>query len=134
MAIRYRIKCPSCGTVSNVSGNGPCPRCGSLISVETPASFSLYRMGDFRGSATGLSIYINNEPYGQIGNRECLTFPMPYGEYLIHIACGMNRKCNDPVIKLSPEDPNVYMQIRMKAGFFQNSFILNRADPSTMPQ
>ena len=134
MAKKYRIKCPACGNVANLSGSGPCPSCKSLISVETPAQFSLYRMGSFVGAANGFSIYINNVSYGMIGNKESLTFPLPYGEYMVHIACGMNRKCNDPVLKLTPEDPNICMKVHMKAGFFQNSFILERVDPSTMPE
>jgi hypothetical protein len=134
MAKTYRIRCPRCGNPVNLSASGACPQCSAPLSVDAPASISIYRMGNFYGAANGFGIYINEQPYGAIGNRETLTFPLPYGEYKIHVVCGMNRKCNDPVITLSESDTNVCLKVHMKAGFFQNSFILERVDPSTMPQ
>ena len=134
MAKRFRIKCPNCGELSNLPGNAPCPKCGAPISVETQGAIALYRMGSFVGVANGFGIYINNVAYGAIGNRESLIFPLPYGTYQLHVVCGMNRKCNDPVITLSPEDPYVCMKVHKKMGFVQYSFILERVDPSTMPQ
>ena len=131
---KYRIKCPNCNEVANLSGSGACPKCGSLISVDTPAQFRLYRMGSPYGAANAFSIYINNTPYGKIGNKESLTFPLPYGDYMIHITCGMNRKCNDPVVRLTPDNPLACMKVHLKPGFFQNSCILESADPSTMPE
>ena len=134
MAKKYRVKCPKCGGMINLSDSGPCTKCGALIDVQTPASIELYRMGNFVGGANAFSIYINEVPFGLIGNRENLVFPLPYGDYKMHIACGMNRKCNDPVIHLSPEDPHVCLKVHMKMGFVQNSFIIERADPSEMPK
>ncbi len=133
MAAKYRVKCPHCGEIINLAGSGACPKCKTLIDVNQPGSISLYRMGNFVGSANAFSIYINNVPFGHIGNRESLIFPLPFGEYQMHIACGMNRKCNDPVIRLTQEDPHVCLKVHMKMGFIQNSFILERVDPSTMP-
>ena len=55
-------------------------------------------------------------------------------EYKLHIVCGMNRKCNDPVIRLSPEDPFVCVKVHINMGFIQNKLVIERADPSTMPR
>ena len=134
MARIFRMKCPACGNIQNLNASGPCKTCSTQLTVEQPAAIALYRMGNYMGSATGFGIYINDQPYGAIGNRENLIIPLPYGEYKLHIVCGMNRKCNDPVIRLSPEDPYVCMKVHMKMGFFANSFIIERVDPSTMPQ
>ena len=134
MAKHYRVKCSKCGEIINLPGSGPCPKCGALLSVDAPASISLYRMGNFVGSANGFGIYVNEVPFGAIGNRESLVLPLPYGSYKLHVVCGMNRKCNDPVVTLSPEDPRVCMKVHMKMGFVQNTFLLERVDPSTMPQ
>ena len=131
---KYRVKCPKCGEIVNLSGTGPCPKCGQPIDVNTPGSIALYRMGNMMGSAAGFGIYVNDVPFGHIGNREHLIFPLPFGDYKMHIACGMNRKCNDPVIHLTPDDPNVCLKVHMKMGFVSNSFILERVDPSTMPK
>ena len=134
MAKHYRVKCSKCGEIINLPGSGPCPKCGALLSVDAPASISLYRMGNMMGAATGFGLYVNEVPYGAIANRESLVLPLPYGSYKLHIVCGMNRKCNDPVVNLTPGDPHVCMKVHMKVGFIQNTFILERVDPSTMPQ
>ena len=134
MANIYRMKCPACGEIQNMKASGPCKKCGNQLIAEQPAAIALYRMGNFMGSANGFGIYINEQPYGAIGNREQLIIPLPYGEYKMHIVCGMNRKCNDPVIRLSPEDSYVCMKVHMKMGFVSNSFILERVAPSEMPQ
>ena len=134
MAKVYRMKCPTCGNVQNVNASGPCKKCGAQLNVEQPAAIDLYRMGNFYGAAGGFSIYINEQPYGAIGNREELVFPLPYGEYKMHIVCGMNRKCNDPIINLTAEDSYVCMKVYMKPGFISNKFIIERVDPSTMPK
>ena len=131
---RFRVKCPACGEAINLPGSGPCPKCGAQIGVEQPARIRLYRMGNFVGIANAFGIYINEQPYGQIGNKETLTFPLPYGSYKMHIVCGMNRKCNDPVIELTPQDNDVCLKVHIKMGFIQNSFIIERAEPSTMPE
>lgn len=134
MAKRYRVKCPVCGEVINLPGSGPCTKCGTPISVDQPCSIELYRMGNMMGAATGFGLYVNEVPYGAIANRESLILPLPYGSYKLHVVCGMNRKCNDPVVNLTPEDPRVCMKVHMKMGFVQNTFLLERVDPSTMPQ
>ena len=134
MAKYYRMKCPNCGNVVNVNGTGPCPKCSAPLDVNQPAAIALYRMGNFMGAATGFGLYINNQPFGAIANRETLIIPLPYGTYQMHIVCGMNRRCNDPVITLTPQDPFVCLKVHMKMGFVQNTFILERVDPSTMPQ
>ena len=134
MARTYRMKCPACGNVQNLNGSGPCAKCGAPLYVEQPAAIAVYRMGNFVGMANGFGLYLNEQPFGAIGNKESLTIPLPYGEYKLHVVCGMNRKCNDPVFRLSPEDPYVCVKVSMKMGFIQNKFIVDRVDPATMPQ
>ena len=41
---KYRVKCPKCGEIANLSCSGPCPKCGTPITVDMPASISLYRL------------------------------------------------------------------------------------------
>ncbi|MBR0352098.1 MAG: hypothetical protein IJH53_02735 [Oscillospiraceae bacterium] len=134
MAKKYRVKCPKCGNVQNILESGPCAKCGETLSINQPGMIGLYRMGNMMGAATGFGIYLNEQPYGAIGNRESLYMPLPYGEYKMHIVCGMNRKCNDPVIKITPDDPFVCLKVHMNVGFIQNKFVIERADPSTMPE
>lgn len=133
MARVFRMKCPHCGNVQNLNASGPCKTCGTPLAVEQPAAIALYRMGNFMGAANGFGIYLNEQPFGAIANRESIIIPLPYGDYKLHVVCGMNRKCNDPVFRLSPQDPYVCLKVHMKMGFLQNSFIIERVDPSTMP-
>lgn len=130
----FRMKCPNCGKVQNLYASGPCPECGNPLQVEQPAAIALYRMGNFMGAANGFGLYVNEQPFGAIGNRETIIIPLPYGDYKMHVVCGMNRRCNDPIIRLSPQDPYVCLKVHMKMGFWQNQFILERVDPATMPQ
>lgn len=134
MARKYRMKCPNCGQAQNLMASAPCSKCGTPLSVEQPAALALYRMGNVMGAANGFGIYLNEQPFGAIGNKETLFIPLPYGEYKLHIVCGMNRKCNDPVFRLSPEDPFVCLKVHMEMGFLQSKFMIERVDPSTMPQ
>ena len=70
---------------------------------------------------------------GHIGNRETIRIPVRYGSYNLHVASGMNRRCNDIVINITPESPHAFMKVRMKMGFWTNSFVLEPANPNEMP-
>ena len=134
MAIQFRMKCPNCAEVFNTGNDTFCPKCRNPMTVRQPALLQLYRMGNFVGCAGGFGIYINGEPYGHIGNKESLRFPLPYGSYRLHIAVGMSRKCEDLCFTLSPENPVVYAKTYMKPGFWSNSFVVTAARPDEMPQ
>lgn len=133
MALTYRVKCPTCGKVQNLPRSGPCVDCGETLKVNQQGAIALYRMGNFIGAVSGYGIYLNGQPYGAIGNRETIILPLPYGSYRLHIVCGMNRQCNDPVIRLTPKDPFVCLKVHVRLGFNSNRYIIQRVDPDTMP-
>lgn len=133
MAKKYRIKCPKCGEITNLVGTDSCPKCGTRIDLEHAGMLHLYRMGNFLGSAAGFGLYINGEAYGHIGNKETLSIPLPYGHYTLHVVSGVSRKCNDPEFDLSEQEPTICMKVHLKPGVIRNSFVVERADPSTMP-
>lgn len=132
MAKVYRIKC-SCGEVSNVYPGSTCPKCKQPINLPPDGIIYLYRKGSPLGIAGGFGIYINGQPYGFIGNRETVRIPLPYGSYNLHIASGMNRRCNDFVINLTPENRQAFMKVWMRPGFWTNSFVLEPSVPEEMP-
>ena len=134
MAKKYRIKCPGCGTVLNAQLPIVCGKCKTEISADLPGMIEIYRMGNFVGSAAGYGIYLNGEPMGYIGDRESVFIPVPYGTYKLHMTCGMNRKCNDPVFEITPEDSHICVKAHIKMGFIQNSIIIERVSPDTMPK
>lgn len=133
MTPKFRVKCPKCGKVSNIAGNGaPCPSCKQPVAFSPEACVYLYRQGSVYGVAGGIGIYINGVEYGSIGNKELLCFPLPYGTYTFHCAVGMSRKCNDPVITLNPQNRVEYKKVYIKPGAWANSFIIESIDPKLL--
>lgn len=130
---RLRVKC-SCGEVMNVMPGDICSNCKKPIELPPDGMITLYRMGSPLGIAGGFGIYINGEPYGYIGNKESVHIPLPYGAYNIHIACGMNRRCTDIVVNLTPENRRAYAKLYMKPGFWSNSFVLFPTTAEEMPE
>ncbi len=129
----YRVMCPSCKKVFNLPGDGPCPHCGSMVTLPRGGLIQIYRMGNFIGGAAAAGIYINGAPYGHVGNRQTVQIPLAFGSYLLHMTMGMNRRCNDPTITLSPENPVATLKMHIKMGAFSNTMVIEHADPSTMP-
>ncbi len=133
MTPNYRVKCPYCGEVTNVNPNAPvCPKCKQTIAISQDACIYLYRQGSPVGIASGFGIYINGVPYGHIGNKELLCIPLPYGSYNIHCAVGMNRRCRDMLVPLTPENRVAYTKVYMKMGFWTNSFVIEPIDPKLL--
>lgn len=128
---RFRVKCPNCRSIQDINGPVMC-KCGAQITPQQ-GELRLYRMGNFLGAAGGFGVYINGEKFGYIGNRETVAYSLPFGEYNIHIAVGMNRKCTDVLVRLTPQMPNAYLKVHMIPGFFQNKFILEPSTPDQMP-
>ncbi len=133
MAAKLRIKCPHCGEAQNVFPNvSVCGKCKQPVALPPDGCIYIYRQGSPLGVAGGFGIYINGQPYGYIGNKELLCLPLPYGEYNIHCAAGMNRKCEDMKVTLSPQNRIVYTKVHMNPGFISNKFILEPVDPNLL--
>ena len=127
-----RVKC-SCGHVMNALPGGYCAKCKAPLNIETDGMILLYRKGSPFGIAGGFGIYLNGEPMGYVGNREMVRIPVKYGSYNLHVAAGLNRKCNDLKIFINPEHPNAYTKVWLKPGFLTNSFVLEWSTPEEMP-
>ncbi|MBE5804890.1 MAG: hypothetical protein E7316_10320 [Clostridiales bacterium] len=132
MAKLYRVKC-SCGNVINAAPGNVCPKCGQPLKFPEGGMISLYRKGSPLGVAGGFDIYINNEPFGHIGNRETVHIPVSYGTYNLHVAVGMSRRCTDLVVNVTPENRQAYAKVWMRPGFWTNSFVIEPATGDEMP-
>ena len=128
-----RVKC-SCGNVMNAQPGGICSKCKQTLNIPEEGMIMLYRKGSPIGIAGGFGLYINNEPMGYIGNKETLYIPLKYGTYTLHVAAGMNRRCNDLTFNLTPENPKAYAKVSMRMGFLTNKFVLEVSCPEEMPQ
>ena len=133
MSAKIRVKCPHCGEAANVySVNDFCPKCGKPMGAAEEGSIYVYRQGSAYGIAGGFGLYINEAPYGYIGNKELLRLPVKYGTYNIHCAVGMSRKCRDLQVTVTPETPAVYTKVYIKPGFWTNSFVVEYVDPNLL--
>ena len=133
MAKALRVKC-TCGNVLHAHPGKSCSKCGKPLVFPADAMISLYRKGSPLGIAGGFGIYINGEPMGYVGNRETVNIPLPYGTYTLHVAVGMNRRCTDYTVNLTPENRIAYCKVWMRPGFWSNTFVLEPATAEEMPQ
>ena len=133
MSNLFRVKC-NCGHVMNAQYGQLCPKCNMPLPFYPDALITLYRKGSPLGIAGGFGVYLDGQPYGYIGNRETIKIPVPYGAHTLHIAAGMNRRCNDMQVILTPEQRFAYFKVWMRPGFWTNSFVLEAARPDEMPE
>lgn len=129
----FRVKCPGCGNVADLTANAPCPKCGAPLSAPGQGYLQLYRMGSPIGIALGYGIYLNSQPYGHLANQQSVVIPLACGSYTLHCTCGMTRKCQDLTFEITPEAPVVYAKARIRMGAFVNKIIIERAEKSDMP-
>lgn len=129
----FRMKCPVCGKVADIPGDGPCPQCGQPLAVWQGGGVQIYRMGSPVGIAVGYGTYINGQPYGHIGNKQSVYIPLPYGTYTLHFTCGMTRRCKDVTVTISPEQQFAYVKARIKMGFWTNTIIAEQVPMEEMP-
>ena len=133
MAINnFRIKC-NCGLVQDAAAGAVCPQCKQPINFPQGGMIYLYRKGSPMGVAGGFGIYINGTPLGLIGNKQTVAIPVGFGTYNLHVAAGMNRKCKDLAINITPEHPIAFAKVYMKPGFWTNSFVVEPSTQEEMP-
>lgn len=132
MANLLRVKC-TCGNVMNLAPGGFCTKCRQPVNIPGDGLLTLYRMGSPLGIAAGFGIYIDGAPMGHIGNKETLFIPLTYGTHNLHIASGMNRRCNDLLVEVTPQNRHFFAKVRIKPGFWTNSFVLEQCTAADMP-
>lgn len=128
-AVTIRSCCPNGHAFDSKQDTAICPSCGAPI----PAGgyIQLYRMGNYMGCAVGMGIYIDDIPYGHIANKQSLRIKVPFGSHKIHVTHTTTRKCNDPIVTVTPENPHVFYKAHFsKAGF---AIAVEPASPDDMP-
>lgn len=129
----FRLKCGACGHVVNAEAGSACPKCAKALASGTESYVQIYRMGSPFGMAIGYGVYINEEPYGHLANKESIRVPLPFGKYTFRFTCGMTRNCDSLTVELTPENPVVYMKARMQPGFWTNKIVCETATADSMP-
>ena len=62
-----------------------------------------------------------------------VAYSLPFGTHKIHIASGMNRRCTDMTVTLTPQMPVGFLKVHMRVGFWSNTFVIEPATPDQMP-
>ena len=132
MSQLLRSKCPSCGNVEDVQGNGTC-KCGTPIVLPEDGVIQIYRMGSPVGVAVGFGIYLNDAPYGHLANASSIRIPVAYGHYKVHMTQGMNRRCVDQEFDITPENRFAFLKAHLKMGFFSNTIVIEQVAADQMP-
>ena len=108
--------------------------CGNALNLPEEGMIQIYRMGSPYGIAVGMGIYLNDNPLGHLANAESVRIPVPYGHYKVHMTHGMNRKCKDVEVDVTPDERVVYVKAHLKMGFISNTVVLEKVSGDTMPK
>lgn len=130
MSNTIRLKCTKCGHIADYQSDLKCLNCGAELTNNSEGSVYIYRDPAFVGFAAGYGVYINNQPYGHIGNGETAIIPLPFGKYTVHLTCGMTRNCEDATIELTKEKPEAFVNAKIKTGFWSNKIITSVVEKS----
>jgi len=134
MSDMFRFRCDNGDVFNAPAGTSVCPTCGRPLMTEGCGVLQVYRMGSPLGVAVGMSLYIDEIPYGHLGNKETTRIVLPYGTHNLHMAHGMSRKCTDFTFTITPQSNYAYAKAHIKAGFVSNTVVIEPANPADMPQ
>lgn len=128
----YRYLCQKCNSLYTTTTEGAACGCGAVQDMNGYGSITLYRMGSPLGVAVPMDIHFNGTGYGSLVNKECVKIFVPYGNYTVHVAHGMNRKCNDLTFNISESNKEAYVKAALKAGLFTNKIQLTECSASDL--
>ncbi len=135
MAIKYRIKCPSCGEIQDIDVNCPCKKCGGMLNAQNDACIQLYRMGSPVGIAMGYGLYLDGVPFGHLANKQSIRIPVCAGEHKLHVTCGTTRRCQDANFTVQPNSrAMLYFKAHIKMGAWSNTIVVEPATANEMPK
>ena len=133
------LKCPRCGTVQYVKGDGPCWKCHTMVVFPKDGIIQIYRMASCGGMfGRSMEIYINGILFGYVGFNEAISIPVPYGhhhvmakfmDYKLSKYKGIGLECD-----VTPYNRIVYLKAeRVIPGYHTNTTILEPATAEEMP-
>ena len=115
--IKVRYRCMNGHVFNGSEDQFFCPTCNAPLPKD--GYIQLYRMGNFAGCAVGMGIYLNEMPFGHIGNKESIRISLPFGSYKMHVTHTSTRSCNDPIVTITPQIPVVYVKAHFAAAGFK---------------
>ena len=139
MSKLFRVKCPKCGTVQDLPGNGPCWKCHVMIGLPEDGLIWIYRMPSCGGRfGHSMEIYLNGIRLGSLKYDDFIRIPVPYGHYHVMMKF-LNYKLSKykgvgQEFDITPDNRIVYLKAaRVIPGYQTNTTILEPATAEEMP-
>ena len=133
------LKCPKCGTVQYVKGDGPCWKCHTMVVFPKDGVIQIYRMASCKGVfGSSMEIYLNGILFGLVEFNEVIRIPVPYGHYNVMMKF-MDYKMSKYKgtaleFDITPNNRIVYLKAaRVIPGYMTNTTILEPATAEEMP-
>ncbi|MBQ7444795.1 MAG: zinc-ribbon domain-containing protein [Clostridia bacterium] len=128
--VKVRYRCPSGHVFNGTPDQEKCPTCQALL--EKGGYIQVYRMGHMAGAAVGMGIYVDEQPYGHLANKESVRISVPYGAHQLHITHTTTRDSTRPTLFISSSTPYVFCKAHFaRGGFF---IAIEESDPADMPK
>ncbi len=83
MSKLLRFKCPNCGKVQDVQGDGPCWKCHTMVTLPPDGVIQIYRMSSCGGIGRSMEIFLNGIRLGILKYDDTIRIPVPYGHYSV---------------------------------------------------
>ncbi|MBR3340999.1 MAG: hypothetical protein IKG30_05225 [Clostridiales bacterium] len=134
----FRFKCPKCGTVQDVTGNGPCWKCHVMVRLPEDGIIWIYRMASC-GSRFGkpVEINLNGIHLNWLRCNDFIGIPVPYGHY--HV---LMKYADYPMAKskgigqefdITPNNRVVYLKAARIIPGYTGTVVLEPATADEMP-
>ena len=138
MSDSFRVKCPNCGTVQDLPGDGPCWKCKTIIGLPRDGIIQIYRMASCRGIERSMEIFLNGIRLRCVKYNNVVRIPVPYGHYHVMVKFLDYKLSKYKGIGLefdvTPENRVVNLKAaRVIPGYMTNTVILEYALPEEMP-
>ena len=137
MSQLFRVKCPNCGKVQDLKGDGPCWKCKTLIGLPRDGVIQIYRMASCHGLGRSMELFLNGIRLGCLPFEEVTRIPVPYGHYHV-MAKFLDHKLSrykgiGLEFDVTPENRIVNLKAaRVIPGYMTNTVILEYALPEEM--
>ena len=141
MPTPLRFKCPQCGTVQNVYGDGPCWKCHVMVHLPEDGVIQILRT---LRTNLSMEIYINGIELGLLGRRaghfsslDTVRIPVSYGHYhdLVKYLDYPARKYKGVGLEVdvTPQNRFVYLKAARIIPGYSPTVVLDPATAEEMP-
>jgi len=139
MSKLLRVRCPKCGTVLDLPGDGQCWKCHTLIALPQDGVIQIYRMSSCGGWGHSMEVFLNGIRLGTLKYEDVTRIPVPYGHYQV-MAKFLDRgvshyKGQGVEFDVTPQNRVVFLKAaRCIPGYATNTVILEQAFADEMKQ